>query len=135
MKKSSFQMIGKPQVTNIRFCINKEYLFSGEIPVEINSHIHISKNSDEQKREAIVTLSIEIFTEEDDSNIPFKLVMENQGCFVWDEELSKDSVQLETMLKQNAPAVLYSYLRPIISLITIEANMPPLVLPLMNFVE
>jgi len=39
------------------------------------------------------------------------------------------------MLRQNAPAALFSYLRPIVTQITVEANIPPLVLPLMNFTE
>jgi preprotein translocase subunit SecB len=39
------------------------------------------------------------------------------------------------MLRQNAPAALFSYLRPIVTQISIEANMPPLILPLMNFTE
>ena len=38
-------------------------------------------------------------------------------------------------LNENAPAILYSYLRPMITTITVDANLPPLVIPLMNFRE
>jgi len=65
----------------------------------------------------------------------FKLDIEIQGCFAWDDMLDKDTEQLDTLLRQNAPAALFSYLRPIVTQITVEANIPPLVLPLMNFTE
>ena len=64
---------------------------------------------------------------------PFQFNMEIEGFFTWTEELGAKKELLETMLNQNAPAILYSYLRPLITLITVEADMPPLVIPLMNF--
>ena len=65
--------------------------------------------------------------------VPFQFNMEIEGLFTWTEELGEKEELLETMLSQNAPAILYSYLRPLITLITVEADMPPLVIPLMNF--
>jgi preprotein translocase subunit SecB len=135
MKESSFQLIGKPQVTNIRFEVNKDYIFNKEVTLEINSNIRVLRNSREQKKESIVILSIGIFSSKELPDVPFKLDIEIQGCFAWDGVLDNDTAQLESMLRQNAPAALFSYLRPIVTLITVEANMPPLVLPLMNFIE
>jgi len=135
LKESSFQLIGKPQITMVQFEINKEYNFEKEIALEINNNIRIIKNEDDQKNDSIVILKICIFPSEEIKDVPFKMSIEIQGCFIWDESLAKDTLQLDALLRQNAPAVLYSYLRPIITLITVEANMPPLVLPLMNFIE
>ena len=135
MKESSFQLVGKPQVTKVQFEVNKEYFFEKEVALEISNNVRVIKNKDEQKQDSIVVLSIGIFSSEEHTDVPFKISIEIQGCFIWDEKLAKDTVQLDAMLRQNAPAALYSYLRPIITLITVEANMPPLVLPLMNFIE
>lgn len=46
-----------------------------------------------------------------------------------DEELVK------LLLKQNAPAILLSDIRPYVTTLTTGSGYPPLVLPLMNFVE
>lgn len=117
------------------FEANKEFVFKNEVQLEMNNNIHITKNSDGQKYDSLVTLSIGIFTSKNLSDVPFRMNIEVDGHFIWDEKLAEDTLQLDSMLKQNAPAILYSYLRPIITLITIEANMPPLVIPLMNFCE
>lgn len=41
-----------------------------------------------------------------------------EGLFEWDKDL-----------EENPPAILYSYLRPIITTTSIDANLPPLVIP------
>jgi len=134
LKKSNFQLIGKPKITKIIFISNKDFVFDKEVSLKISNNVQIAKSMDQQKRESIVTLSFGIFSGENLSEVPFKIDLEIEGCFIWDEELEKNS-RLDNLLKQNAPAILYSYLRPIITLITIEANMPPLVIPLLNFSE
>ena len=133
MEKSSFQLVGKPRISKMLFETNKEFVFKDEVQLEMNNNIHIIKNSDEQKYDSIVILNIGIFTSKNLSDVPFKMNIEVEGHFIWDEKLEEDTLQLDSLLKQNAPAILYSYLRPIITLITVEANMPPLVIPLMNF--
>jgi len=84
---------------------------------------------------AIVTLELRFFQKKDFKEVPFKLEMEIEGMFEWDKELEDDLNQLQILLKGNAPAILYSYLRPIITTTSIDANLPPLVIPLMNFRE
>lgn len=135
MKESSFQLVGKPRISKMLFETNKDFVFKDEVQLETNSNIHIIKNSDEQKNDSIVILKVGIFSSKSLSDVPFKLELEIEGHFMWDAKLAEDTYQLDSMLKQNAPAILYSYLRPIITLITVEANMPPLVIPLMNFSE
>jgi preprotein translocase subunit SecB len=134
LKESSFYLIGKPKITKILFETNKNFVFSDEVPLKVNNNVQIMKNTDAQKTESIVVLSFGVFASETLSDVPFKIDMEIEGHFGWDEKLSQ-STQLKDMLRQNAPAILYSYIRPIITLITVEANMPPLVIPLMNFCE
>jgi|SRR5690554_6135190 len=135
MKESNFQLVGKPQITKIKLDVNKDYIFEKEVTLEIDNNILVQKSADEQEKESIVVLKVGVFTSKELSVVPFKLDIEIQGCFAWDDVLDKDTVRLEAMLRQNAPAVLFSYLRPIVTLMTVEANMPSLVLPLMNFIE
>ena len=134
MKPSSFQLINKPRVTKNIFQVNKDYDFSGEVLLEIDKNIKVTKMSDE-KMVAIVTLNLRFFQNKDFKEVPFKLEMEIEGMFGWDNELEENPTQLEDLLKGNAPAILYSYLRPIITTTSIDANLPPLVIPLMNFRE
>ncbi len=131
---SSFQLIDKPKVTKNIFQVNKEFDFPGEVSLEIDNNIKIVKTAGEEKT-SIVVLNLKFFKNNNLKDVPFKLEMEIEGMFGWNEELEEDHTKLEVLLKENAPAILYSYLRPIITTISVDANLPPLVIPLMNFRE
>lgn len=135
MKESNFQLTGKPKLNGFSLVTNKEYKFNEELALEIDNSISIIKGTEEHARQAIVVLKIGIFSLQELSKVPFQINVEIEGYFNWDDELEKNAVLLDAMLKQNAPAILFSYVRPLITLITVEADMPPLVIPLMNFKE
>jgi len=135
MKESNFKIVGKPKLIHIQFETNKEYNFEDPISLEISNSINVIRNSDGNPHQAIVTLTVGVFTSKELKEVPFKIEMGIEGYFAWDEELQNNTMLLDNMLKQNSPAILYSYLRPLITMITAEADMPPLVMPLMNFVE
>lgn len=132
MKPSNFQLMSKPRVTKNIFIMNKEFDFSGEVVLKIDDDIKILKVND-QEMSSVVILSLKFFQENDLKDVPFKLELEVEGVFEWGEELHKEELKLETLLQENAPAILYSYVRPIITNISVDANLPPLVIPLMNF--
>lgn len=134
MKPSNFQLIDKPRITKSIFLVNKEFNFSGEVSLEIDNDINITKTSDEEMSSTVI-LNLEFFKKSDIKDVPFKLEMEIEGVFGWDKELEDNLPQLEILLKENGPAILYSYLRPIITSLSVEASLPPLVIPLMNFRE
>lgn len=131
MKESKFQLIGKPRVTKCLFEISKKFDSDGELTLEIENSVKIIQS--EKDTEAMVILSLEIFKDKDFEKVPFYIEMAIEGYFAWSEELKVNQKQLDIMLKENAPAILYSYLRPLITMMTVEANLPPLVIPLMNF--
>ena len=134
MKESSLQLVGKPKINSISYETNKNFKFSNQaLELKIDHHISVSKGSGEHSQEAIVLLNIGFFTIEEFETVPFRISMEIEGHFKWTDELEKDSANLEKVLTQNAPAILYTYSRPFITLITFEADMPPLVIPLINF--
>jgi len=135
LKESNFQLIGKPKVSKMSYESNREYVFKDELALELNNNIQVSKSNDKEIHESIVVLNVGIFTLKDISSVPFQINIEIEGHFKWDDKLEGTPEILEIMLTQNAPAILYSYIRPIITLITVEGNMPPLVIPLVNFCE
>jgi len=135
VKESNFKIDGKPRLIHIQFETNKDYVFDDAISLEINNNVNIIRNSDGNPHQAIVTLTVGVFKSKKLIEVPFKIEMGIEGSFTWDEDLQKNTILLENMLKQNSPAILYSYLRPLITMITAEADMPPLVIPLMNFIE
>ncbi|MCH3915728.1 MAG: protein-export chaperone SecB [Acidaminococcaceae bacterium] len=134
MKESSLQLIGKPRINSFVYETNKKYKATNEkLNVNIKQDISISKAKNKQLREAAVVLKLGIFTMTDFTTVPFKIELEIEGHFKWDEALDKEKSVLKKMLEENAPAILYTFVRPFITLITFEANMPPLVIPLLNF--
>ncbi len=135
MKESVFQLIGKPRISKFEIQLNREYKFDGEIKLDLSNNIQISKGIDEHSHQALVTLNLGVFETCSLTESPFQIHAEIEGHFKWEEALEKDQKLLDVMLKQNAPAILYSYIRPIITMMTVEANLPPLVIPLMNFQE
>jgi preprotein translocase subunit SecB len=135
MQESVFQLVGKPRIKKFDFELNEEYKLDGEIKLDMNNNIQINKGVDENAQQARVTLSIGIFESIKIDEVPFKIMVDIEGRFKWNKTLEENEEMLELMLKQNAPAILYSYVRPIITIITVEANLPPLVIPLMNFQE
>ncbi len=133
MKESGLQLLGKPKLNSIIYETNRDFKIEGPLSLEISNDIRIIKDKDEQTNEAIVVLKIDIFAAREITEVPFKLSIEIEGCFKWTNELQENKELLDILLRQNAPAIIYSYLRPIITLITVEANLPPLVMPLINF--
>ena len=53
--------------------------------------------------------------------------------FRWSEAL--DEQRRDSLLKQNAPALLVSYARPIIAMITNASRFPAFNIPFINFTE
>ena len=133
LRESNFQLVGKPKLNCIDYQTNRDFNFAQGVQLELNNEVAITKNSAEGSNEAIVLLKARIFAGKPLDEVPFQFNMEIEGFFKWTEELATNAELLDTMLNQNAPAIIYSYLRPLITLITVEADMPPLVIPLMNF--
>ena len=133
MKESNFQLVGKPRMTSLQYSTNKEFEFGNELSIQIDNQIQIMNVEGEYGREALVILNLSVFKSAEFKDVPFSISVKIEGLFKWDEDLESKKELLDIMLKQNAPAVLYGYLRPMITLVTVEANMPPLVIPLMNF--
>ncbi|MBD3338861.1 MAG: hypothetical protein GF353_07125 [Candidatus Lokiarchaeota archaeon] len=126
MKESDFQFLGY-RVSNISLNIKNEYNprirnFSQNVDIHLNF-------SQENKRFVEVALNISIENESKD----FSFFISIKGGFQAHENMTDDLFQ--TMSKQNAPAILYPFARAIITNYTVQANIPPIILPAINFAD
>ena len=133
MKESSFKFTN-PIIESIGYEINTEYV--RENKVEMLQEFAVNTQRDEANRKAIVRLQIGINKSElGDKNKkkPFALIMVIKANFEWQDEY--DEKTIEDLLAINAPALLLSYARPNIALITTTAPTGSYSIPFFNFVK
>lgn len=80
---------------------------------------------DINKRSMNVTLITEIFENAEKNNYPFEMNVSITGRFETEEGEPKKFIK-------NAIAIMYPYIRAIVSTYTASANVPPLILPAIN---
>ena len=121
MKKSNFQLV-RQRLLKVEFLVNKKYKPSKDhqIPIEYYPDIKVQKHKNQNS--AFVTFNMEIFKNDGSDKYPFYIALSIQGHFRWNEGLEN----IDNYLHINAPAVLMSYLRSIVSQLTIQAGFPPL---------
>lgn len=77
-----------------------------------------------------VSLSFELVNE-DNNQLPFDIKVIIVGYF----HLECDEEERKTLMEKNTVAILYPYLRALITSLTASANVPPLVIPVINVVK
>lgn len=131
MAKKSYFQFEDPRIVRLDFHINEEFdreQFKGfEIENEVSNAVI------EEGKEALVKLSICIGNEKEKETVPFSVVIEMVGKFRMEEVVSEETFQ--TCLDVNAPSLLMSYARPIVTLVTAQAGFPAFNLPFVNFTE
>ncbi len=128
MKKSDIQF-SKPSLTKLNFTLNSNFKNKDSnciIPIKSS----IGNNILEPCKEAIVSLNL-IVGQQEEAN-PFYLELEIAAKFINE---SGDEELFAKMVEQNGPALLLSYARPIVSLITSQSGLPAFNLPFINFVK
>ena len=118
-KFKSKLIFNKYIVKDILFEYNENFK---EKPVEIE--FKINKNINYDKDKMIVDLKVEIF--EKDDKYPFHMVVSIRGFFTI--ENNDEGINFEP----NAIAILYPYIRAIVSTYTANANVSSLILPTIN---
>ena len=128
MKESFFRL--RSQFTEeIIFKKNSDFK-DRKIKLKVSHKLEI-KNIDETS--SSVKLTFNIFTEEELEVSPFFISITQLGEFEYPSDL--DRTDLENLLNINAPAVLLSYIRGLVSQITAFSRYPALIIPLMNFAK
>lgn len=80
---------------------------------------------------AEVTFTLFVFKNIDFEKAPFQIEITSEGIFTWNESVSKE--ELHNYLNYNAPSILLSYIRSIVSMTTAYAGIPNFMIPLINF--
>ena len=129
MKESNFQFTD-PSLVSMNFQENMEFSIEKGKEIEIQTSLSVS-NTKVSDNEAVVELKINLGDESTHS--PFYLEAVFAAKFKWISEMEDSKVEL--FLKQNAPALLLSYARPIISMTTNASHFPAYNIPFINFAE
>jgi preprotein translocase subunit SecB len=125
MKESDFRFLGY-RISKIDCMIQDGF---GKEPEKISQTIDIENNfSTENHRLVEVVLNINVKSES--GNLIFFLKI--KGGFQASNEMTDDLFKI--LSKQNAPAILFPFARSIITSYTAQANIPPVILPTVNFV-
>ncbi len=116
------------QVNKIEFHSND--LFQNSEPVGVESNFSIGIDVEEEKNEVRVTLGIELFPNADENNYPFNMNIALTGIFSGENEQSYE--ELQKLGEINGTAILFPFLRNIVSSVCVNANFPPIMLPVIN---
>jgi preprotein translocase subunit SecB len=114
-------------VKEISYLTNEMFKDTEEIELDFDFDEYMSLNAKENKIE--IELSADIFKDSIKKNYPFEMKVTIKGYFSIDAEETDKEVQ---MFEQNAIAILFPYLRAIVSTYTANANVVPVILPAMN---
>ena len=124
---SEFQF-KNPVLTDLIFEVNEDFDKQNKKNVQIKLNIDISIEKRENK-EATVKLSVKIGEKSDKD--PYFIKAVEKSDFRWSDEVEDNMV--ESLLSQNAPSLLLSYLRPIIVQITASSPYGIYNIPFVNF--
>ena len=131
MMVSSFQF-SNPSLINLSFSINEDFSMKDNERTDIDVMTEISIKDGLEKNSSMVILKLEIGSR--GSSSPFYIQAEEVAIFNWDA-YAIDESQRDKLLKQNAPALLLSYLRPTIAMITSASPYDSYNVPFMKFSE
>lgn len=127
MQLSPFQLVSQ-RILGVNFSINEKWKPKPNLRIKVNSNIDRCMNDDQT---CFVKLVFDIFPDNELISVPFKISVVAEGLFKWDDSLESDLV--DKLLSNNAPAVLMSYIRPIVSMLTAFSGQPSLIIPLIDF--
>ena len=113
-------------VKNINFSINENFQFNQNVTIKINPEFRREIKKIDNNN-AAVNLFFCIKNEKDD--LPFSMEVNIEGQFHLENWEQPDLISL---IVSNSIAILFPYLRSIISMITANANISPYMLPVMN---
>lgn len=128
MKKSPFQFT-EPKLIKLDFSLNEDFDIKDvkRIVVNVVPQVEVVKQSD---NEYYVSLLVTLGTQ--DASSPFFVQAQEGARFRLDSGVSMD---VEQLLHFNAPALLLSYLRPTIAMVTAASPYSAYNIPFMNFTD
>ena len=128
MKKSSFKIIST-STEEVVFKKNDLFISKNEnINLKLDSNIEVIFLENNRAR---VVLEFNIFDEKNLDTVPFFIKVKESGIFEWKEDTNFETVN--NLLHINAPALLLSYIRSIISQLVAFSGYTSLVIPFIDF--
>lgn len=101
----------------------------------INIDPEIKINNTLAQDSIIVTVNVQIGSQTD-KQAPFMVIASISGEFVYYENEDHNQAGVDTLIKKNAVAILYPYVRSLVSNITNASNQfPALILPTINVTQ
>lgn len=129
--ESVFQFTN-PALLELEFKVNSEFDNSEKKEIKINLKVETQVNREEDEDNAFVVLCVTVG--EDTDKVPFYVYAVEGANFKWEKERYSEE-EIHRLLQQNAPALLLSYLRPTIAVITGASPYGAYNIPFMNFRE
>lgn len=130
MNQSLFQF-KDPVLTDLEFKVNQNFNADEKDEIEFKNDFKVMVARENSNPRAVVTLKVMI--NNDSNNAPFYCSATMSAFFKWEETIDENLVEL--LLNQNAPSLLLSYLRPLISNTVAASKYPPYNIPFMNFTQ
>lgn len=128
MRISKFQF-QNPTLLALKFVVNEDYEQKELNEMKISTMVNVSHQPEENS--ALVRLTLEVG--EENNNSPFFVSVQEQADFLWEKDGDGISEEdLNHLLHQNAPALLVSYIRPIIASVTGNSPYPMFHLPYLD---
>ena len=131
MNQSKFQFL-KPKIVELQFRADDNFpldkITEGEMKLDMSAEI--IQDMDEPTATVILHIAL---GEEGGAETPYFLRVSMSARFKWEDTLEKSAV--ESLLKQNAVALLISYVRPVMSNVTGIAGFEPFDLPFIDMTK
>jgi preprotein translocase subunit SecB len=117
-------------VEEIKFKANQNFVSSEAVKIDFNVNREIKY--DNENNTALVTLDVNVFENASSKNYPFYFYLRITGFFEVD---SLKSTIDRNLIETNSIAILFPYVRALISTYTANANVNPLILPPINVLK
>lgn len=137
MEKSTFQF-SNPAIELLNYQVNDAYINIGD-SIEMQQLFSVDIRKKQDSKQAIVYLKIGINTHDEkgkkvvQKEKPFSLELTMKAIFRWNDEF--DDKTIDSLLSVNAPTLLLSYARPIVSMITTSSPIGSYNIPFYNFLK
>lgn len=128
MRQSSFRY-RKPILKELNYKIKDDFSNDDNAEVSFESNIEVERN--ENKPIAKVTLSCTI----DNDTFPFSIFISMATMVKWENTIDNNSDMVKVILEKSVPALLLSYIRPLVSQITSHSPYRAFDIPFINFLN
>ena len=129
----SYFHFSNPHLVELHYHENSDFKIDAPNSV-LDVPISIESNEKRSGTSPVADVSLHIQVGSESKDLPFYVSMVMAANFKWDEDFYS-SEQLDSLLQQNAPALLLTYARPIIANITNSSGFPAYNLPYINFTQ